>query len=131
MLHILRVIQILKFVEYDKGYNAGYGNSLIIMDKDGKKYLLGHLSDGPSSTVLEKINNKRRPVTPVVKRTPVGPETGGSDGGPLSYGGGEVTYVVTQNIVQRQILPVPYFIKANNNRSSVTSNPEISPLLLT
>jgi hypothetical protein len=39
----------LKFVEYDEGYNEGYGNSLIIADSSGRKYLIGHLSGGPSN----------------------------------------------------------------------------------
>lgn len=43
----------LKFVEYDDGYNAGYGNSLIISDSSGRKYLISHLSGGPSNP--EKI----------------------------------------------------------------------------
>ena len=33
--------------EYDSGYNAGYGNSIIITDGNGRQYLLGHLSSGP------------------------------------------------------------------------------------
>jgi rare lipoprotein A (peptidoglycan hydrolase) len=41
----------LKFVEYDAATssdgNAGFGDSLIIMDSKGKKYLLGHMSGGP------------------------------------------------------------------------------------
>ncbi len=37
----------LKLIEYDTGYNAGFGNSLIIQDTDGQKYLLGHLISGP------------------------------------------------------------------------------------
>jgi len=37
----------LKFVEYATGYNAGYGNLVIVSDGAGKKYLLGHLSGGP------------------------------------------------------------------------------------
>lgn len=39
----------LKFVEYDEGDNAGYGNALIIQDKNGKPYLIGHLSRGPKN----------------------------------------------------------------------------------
>ena len=37
----------LKLSEYDSGYNAGYGNSIIITDGNGRQYLLGHLSSGP------------------------------------------------------------------------------------
>ena len=33
---------------YDEGYNAGYGNSIIIT-YNGKQYLIGHLSSGPES----------------------------------------------------------------------------------
>ena len=37
----------LKLSEYDEGHNAGYGNSIIITDSNGRQYLLGHLLSGP------------------------------------------------------------------------------------
>ena len=50
----------LKFIEYDEGYNSGYGNSLIIEDGNGNKYLLGHLSAGPSNIeALKKLQLER------------------------------------------------------------------------
>lgn len=51
----------LKFKSYHKGYNAGYGNTLIITDSAGNKFLLGHLSAGPTN--LDKLREKqaRRP----------------------------------------------------------------------
>lgn len=50
----------LKFIEYDHGYNAGYGNSLIIQDKNGATYLIGHLSGGPANLkeLLKKQNEE-------------------------------------------------------------------------
>jgi len=39
----------LKFVKYVPGYNAGYGNVLLIQDSAGKTYLLGHLKKGPAN----------------------------------------------------------------------------------
>jgi muramidase (phage lysozyme) len=38
----------LKFVEYDEGWNGAYGNSLVLSDSSGAKYLIAHLSAGPS-----------------------------------------------------------------------------------
>lgn len=71
----------LKFVEYDEGYNTGYGNSLILSDSSGQKYLIGHLSGGPSdpkkikelqdkqriatATKLDDTSNSKIPQTPV------------------------------------------------------------------
>tara|TARA_Y100000361_G_scaffold154071_1_gene178036 strand:- start:3225 stop:4811 length:1587 start_codon:yes stop_codon:yes gene_type:complete len=37
----------LKLVEYDHGYNSGYGNSIVLEDKNGNRYLIGHLHSGP------------------------------------------------------------------------------------
>jgi rare lipoprotein A len=43
----------LRFLEYDAmtstDDNAGYGNTIIIQDGSGKKYLLGHLKSGPAN----------------------------------------------------------------------------------
>ena len=51
----------LKFVEYDEGYNAGYGNSLIIADSSGRKYLIGHLSGGPSDPKkIKELQEKQK-----------------------------------------------------------------------
>lgn len=51
----------LKFVEYDEGYNAGYGNSLIISDSSGRKYLIGHLSGGPSDPgKIKELQEKQK-----------------------------------------------------------------------
>ena len=51
----------LKFVEYDEGYNAGYGNSLIISDSSGRKYLIGHLSGGPSNpNKIKELQEKQK-----------------------------------------------------------------------
>lgn len=54
----------LKFVEYDAGYNAGYGNSLIISDSSGRKYLIGHLSGGPSDPgKIKELREKQKSAT--------------------------------------------------------------------
>ena len=58
----------LKFVEYDAGYNAGYGNSLIVLDANGNKYLLGHLSGGPTAEALEKIKKAKKKKDPVAAK---------------------------------------------------------------
>lgn len=58
----------LKFVEYDAGDNAGYGNTLIILDANGNKFLLGHLSGGPSAEALEKIKKAKKKVNPVAAK---------------------------------------------------------------
>lgn len=51
----------LKFVEYDEGYNAGYGNSLILSDSSGRKYLIGHLSGGPSDPgKIKELQDKQK-----------------------------------------------------------------------
>lgn len=51
----------LKFVEYDEGYNAGYGNSLILSDSSGRKYLIGHLSGGPSNPAkIKELQDKQK-----------------------------------------------------------------------
>jgi len=51
----------LKFVEYDEGYNAGYGNSLILSDSSGRKYLIGHLSGGPSDPKkIKELQEKQK-----------------------------------------------------------------------
>lgn len=47
----------LKFKSYTRGYNAGYGNTLIITDSSGNKYLIGHLSAGPTN--LDKLREKQ------------------------------------------------------------------------
>ena len=60
----------LKFIEYDSGYNAGYGNSLIIADQSGRKYLIGHLSSGPSNIQeLKKKQNQKKKKTTTPKPT--------------------------------------------------------------
>ena len=65
----------LKLIEYDAGYNAGFGNSLIIQDTDGQKYLLGHLISGPEvepskgggtlNVTTEELNVTPPPLPPL------------------------------------------------------------------
>jgi hypothetical protein len=116
----------LKFVEYDEGYNAGYGNSLIIIDESGNKYLLGHLSSGPTPSALKKIKDKQKPpVTPLQTSTKIGTNPEDSL---LAMGGG-VDFLITQ-IIEK---PVPFPMPVQVNNSSESSNnmiPEINPLLL-
>lgn len=58
----------LKFLEYDSGYNAGYGNSLIIVGTDGRKYLIGHLDSGPPNPekIRESNKNNNKPEGPIL-----------------------------------------------------------------
>jgi len=116
----------LKFVEYDEGYNAGYGNSLIIMDENGNKYLLGHLSSGPTQSALKKIKEKQKPQ---VKPQQVSRKIGQSPEDSLLAMGGGVDLFVTQ-VVEK---PVPFPMPVRVNSNSESSNnfiPEINPLLL-
>jgi len=54
----------LKFVEYDEGYNGSYGNSLIISDSSGRKYLIGHLSGGPSNpNKIKELQEKQKALS--------------------------------------------------------------------
>lgn len=39
----------LTLVEYDGGYNSGYGNTIVFKDKNGDTYLIGHLISGPEA----------------------------------------------------------------------------------
>jgi hypothetical protein len=58
----------LKFLEYDSGDNAGYGNSLIIVGTDGRKYLIGHLDSGPPNPekIRESNKNNNKPEGPIL-----------------------------------------------------------------
>lgn len=115
----------LKFIEYDEGYNAGYGNSLIIIDESGNKYLLGHLSSGPTPGALKKIKDKQKPpVTPLQTSTKIGTNPEDSLMAMDSF-----DFLVTQ-VIEKPV-PFPQLIRVNN--SSESSNnmiPEINPLLL-
>ena len=54
----------LKLSEYDSGYNAGYGNSIIITDGNGRQYLLGHLSSGPEGIIPIKSGTDAMSIQP-------------------------------------------------------------------
>lgn len=55
----------LKFLQYDEGYNAGYGNSLILSDSSGRKYLIGHLSGGPKNPdKIKELQQKQKDQLP-------------------------------------------------------------------
>lgn len=115
----------LKFVEYDEGYNAGYGNSLIIVDENGNKYLLGHLNSGPTSSALKKIKDKKKNT---VKPTPVSRRIGESPD-ETSTSMNAVDFFVTQ-VIEKPV-PFPQIIRVNSNdESSSNYIPEINPLLL-
>jgi len=69
----------LKFVEYAEGYNAGYGNSLIVSDSSGRKYLLGHLSGGPSNPekikeLAEKQKTQQQPPLDQTQSARISPD---------------------------------------------------------
>ena len=115
----------LKFVEYDEGYNAGYGNSLIIMDENGNKYLLGHLNSGPTSSALKKIKDKKKSA---IKPTRVDRKIGESPDESLTSMNA-VDFFVTQ-VVEKPV-PFPQIIRVNSNdESSNNYISEINPLLL-
>lgn len=118
----------LKFVEYDEGYNAGYGNSLIIMDENGNKYLLGHLSSGPTQSALKKIKEKQKPQ---VKPQQVSRKIGQSPEDSLLAMGGGIDLFVTQVVEKPVPFPMPMPVRVNSNsESSNNVIPEINPLLL-
>ena len=48
---------------YDEGYNTGYGNSIVIKDKDGNRVMLGHLLSGP-----EKPKPKPKPKSDEIQK---------------------------------------------------------------
>ena len=82
----------LKFVEYDEGYNAGYGNSLIISDSSGRKYLIGHLSGGPSDPgKIKEIREKQKAAATTKlddtsnSKIPQIPQTPVPSGGTLNF----------------------------------------------
>lgn len=54
----------LKFVEYDEGWNGAYGNSLVLSDSSGAKYLIAHLSAGPKDPKkIKELQEKQRVAT--------------------------------------------------------------------
>ena len=62
----------LKFVDFDGSYGGGYGKSIVITDKNGNPYLIGHLSAGPEDPKeFEKRREKARK-----KQAKRDPETG-------------------------------------------------------
>lgn len=96
----------LKFVEYSPGENAGYGNVTIILDANGNRYLLGHLSGGPTPEALEKIKKSKK------KKDPVAQSVGDildvlKNGDDLSYSGTENVVMVSQVFIQPQPIPYP------------------------
>lgn len=51
----------LRFIEYSSGYNAGYGNLIVIQDSAGRKYLLGHLKSGPANpTKIQQLRQRQQ-----------------------------------------------------------------------
>jgi len=115
----------LKFLEYDEGYNAGYGNSLIIVDENGNKYLLGHLSSGPTAEALKKIKDKKKSkVEPQKVSRKIGqvPDE-------TSLAMNAVDFFVTQ-VIEKPV-PFPQLIRVNSSGESTNNSvPEINPLLL-
>ena len=105
----------LKLSEYDGGYNAGYGNSIIITDSNGRQYLLGHLSSGPEGiraprsgtdslstqpfnrqTVNQTPRKSRRKVIVMVEENDMTPQ--------IIQGGGDSSQIIVIN-------PLNSFIK--------------------
>lgn len=115
----------LKFLEYDEGYNAGYGNSLIIVDENGNTYLLGHLNSGPTAEALKKIKDKKKQSQ--VKPLQVSRNIGEVPDETL-MAMNSVDFFVTQVIEKPVPMPVPF--RVNSSSSYDTSVPEINPLLL-
>lgn len=73
----------LKFVEYDKATssdnNSNFGDSLIIADSRGRKYLLAHMSGGPPNlqALTQKQNEQTQQRIQTLSGAPV-PQTSGS-----------------------------------------------------
>jgi hypothetical protein len=110
----------LKFVEYSPGDNAGYGNVTIIVDENGQQYLLGHLSGGPSPSVLKKLkgSQKKKDVVSegmqqLIRTLERNPET--------SSIGSETTYLITQTFEKPVVVPTPYPVTKVVTRSKSDS----------
>lgn len=103
----------IKFLEYDQGYNSGYGNSLIIVGPDGRKYIIGHLDSGPLNP--EKITNPQakpqggKNVAPVAPVAPVA-RPGYGKGGPslrLNSSRNQSVFIYAVQPVETYV-PFPY-----------------------
>lgn len=96
----------VRYGDYSHGYNAGYGNVVIVVDSNGQEYLLGHLSGGPSAEALRKIkekkmNKKAKMALKTIKQGSVDSQADTN------------TIVVTQPVVQQQLLPMPMAFSLN------------------
>ena len=120
----------LKFLEYDQGSNSGYGNALIIVGPDGKKYLIAHLESGPSRATKAEITRLQKPsggsnirpaqvvpLPPGLQLTPFQKEhLSGGKGGPMrhdqltqTFDGEGMTEVII--IKSTQPIVVPRYIR--------------------
>lgn len=110
----------LKFVEYDPGYNAGYGNSLIILDANGNKFLLGHLSGGPSAEALEKIKKAKKKKNPVAAKASELTKTL-EDAVELSNPAETTTFVMSQMFIQPTPILYPVVQKVGSKAVNMIS----------
>jgi len=94
----------LKYIDFHDGGSGGYGKSIMIQDKDGNNYIIGHLSKGPDPASLQPPAGGGANIAPV-KRPGYG-----KGGLPMDLtqtfddGGSEVVMVMAQQPV---IVPGP------------------------
>ena len=119
----------LKFLEYDPVNDPdGYGNSLIIVGPNGKKYLIAHLESGPSRATKAEIERLQKPsggsnirpaqvvpLPPGLQLTPFQKKHfSGAKGGPMrhdqltqTFDGEGMTEVIIINSTQPIVVPGP------------------------
>lgn len=121
----------IKFLEYDQGYNSGYGNSLIIVGPDGRKYIIGHLDSGPLNP--EKITNPQakaqggKNVAPVAPVASPGYGRGGPSLGPLNSSRNQSVFIYAVQPVETYV-PFPYPMPVETPVASSSPTPQLSSI---
>ena len=68
----------LKFINYDTKLDpGGYGNNILIQDKNGNKYLIAHLSAGPEKP--EEFKRRKEKAKKITKQQIISPSRPGAD----------------------------------------------------
>jgi len=118
----------LKYVEYDAGDNAGYGNSLIIEDSKGNRYLIGHLSGGPSKKTLKHLETKTKggpTLTPIQKAKFQNNKGGGYR---LNRSMNNQSVFIYAIQPQETFVPFPYPMPIETPAPSSSSTPQLSAI---
>jgi len=118
----------LKYVEYDAGDNAGYGNSLIIEDSKGNRYLIGHLSGGPSTKTLKHLETKTKggPTLTPIQQNKYRNNKGGGYRLNRSMNNQSVFIYAIQP--QETFVPFPYPMPIETPAPSSSSTPQLSAI---